>query len=243
MAHGYLYGIYSSRKREEACQYRLDFKCLAEDLFYQFGKKREEMNETDHQTVYIATAAWSICNRRMVPLRVPAARHAAGQKNQPAQGSCFAKNLLGKARTGDTQYFIRARHSSASAPLYSGRRRVCASQKRFWVSRFLTRRLISKAMDKTGTQPAQNACVFPNAFAVDAQLKSYPHAGLFFDSPGFLYLHSLLAGCFLTLRRHFSLDWFAKWACRGSCFLQRALMCVCTLKMIQVTIYRLRYSA
>ena len=86
MVHGYLYGIYSSRKREEACQYRLDFKCLAEDLFYQFGKKREEMNETDHQTVCIATATWSICNRRMVPLRVPAARHAAGQKNnQPRE--------------------------------------------------------------------------------------------------------------------------------------------------------------
>ena len=76
MVHGYLCGIYSSRKLEEACQYRIDFRWLledqkapdhttlsrfrtgrcremVEDLFYQFVKKLEEMRETDHQTVYI----------------------------------------------------------------------------------------------------------------------------------------------------------------------------------------------
>ena len=76
MVHGYLCGIYSSRKLEEACQYRIDFRWLledqkapdhttfarfptgrcrkvAEDLFYQFVKKLEDMRETDHQTVYI----------------------------------------------------------------------------------------------------------------------------------------------------------------------------------------------
>ena len=31
MVHGYLCGIYSSRKLEEACQYRIDFRWLLED--------------------------------------------------------------------------------------------------------------------------------------------------------------------------------------------------------------------
>ena len=76
MVHGYLCGIYSSRKLEEACQYRIDFRWLledqkapdhttfarfrtgrcrevVEDLFYQFVKKLEDMGETDHKTVYI----------------------------------------------------------------------------------------------------------------------------------------------------------------------------------------------
>ena len=72
MVHGYLCGIYSSEKLEEACQYRIDFRWLledqkapdhttfarcptgrcrevVEDLFYQFVKKLEDMRETDHQ--------------------------------------------------------------------------------------------------------------------------------------------------------------------------------------------------
>lgn len=76
LVHGYLCGIYSSRKLEEACQYRIDFKWLledgkapdhstfarfrtgrcreaVEDLFYQFVRKLEEVGETDHKTVFI----------------------------------------------------------------------------------------------------------------------------------------------------------------------------------------------
>lgn len=76
MVHGHLCGIYSSRKLEEACQYRIDFKWLledgkapdhstfarfrtgrcreaVEDLFYQFVRKLEEVGETDHKTVFI----------------------------------------------------------------------------------------------------------------------------------------------------------------------------------------------
>ncbi|MBM6978008.1 transposase, partial [Intestinimonas butyriciproducens] len=71
LVHGYLCGIYSSRKLEEACQYRIDFRWLledrkppdhstlarfrtgrckeaVEDLFYQFVRKLEEVGETDH---------------------------------------------------------------------------------------------------------------------------------------------------------------------------------------------------
>lgn len=76
LIHGYLCGIYSSRKLEEACQYRIDFRWLledrkapdhstlarfrtgrcreaVEDLFYQFVRKLEEAGETNHKAVFI----------------------------------------------------------------------------------------------------------------------------------------------------------------------------------------------
>ena len=76
MVYGYQCGIYSSRKLEEACRYRIDFKwlledgkgpdhatfarfrtgrCLeaVEDLFYQYVKLLEKQGETDHETVFV----------------------------------------------------------------------------------------------------------------------------------------------------------------------------------------------
>ena len=76
LVHGYLCGIYSSRKLEEACQYRIDFRWLledrkapdhstlarfrtgrckeaVEDLFCQFVRKLEEAGETDHKAVFL----------------------------------------------------------------------------------------------------------------------------------------------------------------------------------------------
>ena len=76
LVYGYLCGIYSSRKLEEACRYRIDFLWLLGDgkapdhstlarfrtgrcrdalegLFYQLAGKLEAMGETDHQTVFI----------------------------------------------------------------------------------------------------------------------------------------------------------------------------------------------
>ena len=76
MAYGYQCGIYSTRKLEEACQYRIDFKWLlenekapdhstlsrfrtgrcaeaVEDLFYQHIQLLEEQGETDHKSVFI----------------------------------------------------------------------------------------------------------------------------------------------------------------------------------------------
>ncbi len=76
IAYAYQCGIYSSRKIEEACRYRVDFMWLLdgqevpdhatiarfrtgrckealEDLFYQFVAQLEKMGEVDHQTVFI----------------------------------------------------------------------------------------------------------------------------------------------------------------------------------------------
>lgn len=76
MVYGYQCGIYSSRKLEETCRYRVDFMWLLEEyrapdhttlsrfrtgrcreavegLFYQFVKRLEEQEETDHGAVFI----------------------------------------------------------------------------------------------------------------------------------------------------------------------------------------------
>ena len=76
MVYGYQCGIYSSRKLEEACHYRIDFMWLlgdenvpdhatfarfrtgrcaeaVEDLFYQYVTHLEKQGETDHEAVFI----------------------------------------------------------------------------------------------------------------------------------------------------------------------------------------------
>ena len=87
MVYGYQCGIYSSRKLEEACKYRIDFMWLlgdekvpdhatfarfrtgrcaevVEELFYQYVKLLEKQGETDHEAVFVDGTKLESCAGR-----------------------------------------------------------------------------------------------------------------------------------------------------------------------------------
>ena len=101
MVYGYLCQIYSSRKLEEACRYRIDFLWLlegervpdhatfarfrtgrcakaVEDLFYQYIRLLGEQGETDHETVFIdGTKLESVAGRYTFVWRKPVEKQRA----------------------------------------------------------------------------------------------------------------------------------------------------------------------
>jgi len=106
LVYGYLCGLYSSRKQEEACRYRIDFMWLLgdervpdhttlarfrtgrcrevlEELFYQLVWKLEQMGETDHSAVFVdGTKLESSAGRYTFVWRKSVEKHLAKVKEQ-----------------------------------------------------------------------------------------------------------------------------------------------------------------
>ena len=140
LVHGYLCGIYSSRKLEEACRYRVDFMWLlgdgkapdhttfarfrtgrcreaVEDLFYQFVTKLERMGETDHRAVFIdGTKLESRAGRYTFVWRKSIEKHLAKVKET-------VKNQTGMADLAVLRAYLEQEAENTSFVHGTGRRK------------------------------------------------------------------------------------------------------------------------
>ena len=116
LVYGYQCGIYTTRKLEEACRYRIDFRWLleeepvpdhstisrfrtgrcaeaVEDLFYQYVRLLEEQGETDHKTVFIdGTKMESRAGRYTFCWRKNVEKHLVAAKTR-VEKRCGTKDL------------------------------------------------------------------------------------------------------------------------------------------------------
>lgn len=146
MVYGYMQGVYSSRKLEEACRYRVDFMWLledekvpdhttiarfrtgrcreaAEELFYQFVRKLEQEGETDHKAIFIdGTKLESRAGRYSFVWRKSVERNLKKVKKQvEKQTGCVSLGQLGEWLTEE----------APAQPVY-GRGRRKSEEQRQW---------------------------------------------------------------------------------------------------------------
>lgn len=151
LVHGYLCGIYSSRKLEEACQYRIDFMWLLEDhkapdhttlarfrtgrckdaiegLFYQFVQKLEQMEETDHKAVFVdGTKIESCAGRYTFVWRKSVEKNLSKVKEK-------IKTLTGEASLSGAEAWLRKQEPGISFVHGRGRRK--SEEQRQWETVF-----------------------------------------------------------------------------------------------------------
>ena len=141
MVYGYQCGIYSSRKQEEACRYRVDFMWLLEDepipdhatiarfrkrcanviqrLFYQYVNLLEKQGETDHETVFIdgtkiesSAGRYTFCWRGSVERNLKKVREKVQERTGLKDPKALREYL---AHTGENISFVHGKGSRKSA--------------------------------------------------------------------------------------------------------------------------------
>ena len=108
--------------------------CHDDDCFIcaQGRKLRLRREMTEQQNGQFVTTAWYRCeNCAGCPCRAQCCR--AKDPNQPKE-VVMQRTFWEKREQAARNISSGARHSSASVPLYSGGRGVCAAEKRFWIS-------------------------------------------------------------------------------------------------------------
>lgn len=151
LVYGYQCGIYSSRKLEEACRYRIDFmwlldgyqipdhstlarfrtkRCMAAvgGLFYQFVRKLEQMEETDHKAVFIdGTKIESFAGRYTFVWRKSVEKQLPKVKEK-------LETLIGEASLSGAETWLREREPGIAFVHGRGKRK--SEEQRQWETVF-----------------------------------------------------------------------------------------------------------
>ena len=160
MAYGYQCGIYSSRKLEEACKYRVDFMWLlengkapdhstlsrfrtgrcaeaVEDLFYQYVRLLEKQKEVDHKAVFIdGTKMESRAGRYTFNWRGTAEKNLAKAKQKVLeQTGCKTltalEDLLSAKREGITFVSGKGKHKTEEQREWEAINKLCEQWRKY----------------------------------------------------------------------------------------------------------------